>query len=89
MWGAGELMSRAAVQELEQRIGLTLPQACQCVVDAGLRQERRSLRLAVRKLSGEPEEGALVLRFWLRSGSFATAVIREFLSDPSIDADDV
>jgi tRNA(Glu) U13 pseudouridine synthase TruD len=37
-----------------------------------------------------------VLRFWLRSGSFATAVIREILSDriaanesQIVDADDV
>jgi tRNA pseudouridine13 synthase len=89
LWGAGELMSRGAIQELEQRIALTLPEACRCVVDAGMRQERRSLRLAVRNLTGEQEDGAAVLRFWLRSGSFATAVIREFLSDPGVDADDV
>jgi tRNA pseudouridine13 synthase len=89
MWGTGELMSRGAVQELEQRIGLALPEACQCVVAAGMRQERRSLRLAVRDLTGEAADGAVVLRFWLRSGSFATAVMREFLSDLAVDADDV
>lgn len=90
MWGAGELMSRGAVLELEQGVGVELPEACQCVIGAGLRQERRSLRLAVRNLAWEQEVGgSVVLRFWLRSGSFATAVIRELLSDLVVDADDV
>ena len=37
----------------------------------------------------------VLLRFWLRSGSFATAVLREILADPGtadhsavVDADD-
>jgi tRNA pseudouridine13 synthase len=95
MWGAGDLMSRAAIRELEQRIGAQLEAACRFAVDAGLRQERRSLRLRVRDLQCEPDPQGVVLRFWLRSGSFATAVLREFLADPSgadqsavVDADD-
>ena len=101
MWGAGELMSRGSVLDLEQRIGLELAPACQFVVDAGLRQERRSLRLRVRDLGWEQDAFGVVLRFWLRSGSFATAVLREFIADgtrpdqagatdtPVVDADDV
>jgi tRNA pseudouridine13 synthase len=97
MWGAGELMSGGAARELEQRIGAQLPAPCEFTVAAGLRQERRSLRLTVRDLHWEREsDGVAVLRFWLRSGSFATAVIREILSDGVaadasriVDADDV
>ena len=85
MWGAGELLSRGAVLELEQRIGLELAPACRFVVDAGLRQERRSLRLRVRDLQWQQDADGVVLRFWLRSGSFATAVLRELI----VDADDV
>ncbi len=80
MWGAGELPSRGEVLTLEQRIGAQLPEACAFTIDSGVRQERRSLRLAVRDLEWEQQgDGAAVLRFWLRSGSFATAVIREIL----------
>ena len=96
MWGAGELMSRGPALQLEQRIGLDLAPACQCVIDAGLRQERRSLRLKVRDLQWESQPNGVVLRFWLRSGSFATAVLRELLKEQSaggqslvVDADDV
>jgi tRNA pseudouridine13 synthase len=88
MWGVGELMTRGVVLELEQRIAGQLAEACRYVSEAGLRQERRSLRLKVRDLTGQMAAGEVLLRFWLRSGSFATAVLREFLSD-QVDADDV
>ena len=94
MWGAGELMSGGPAQQLEQRIALELPQACQFVVNAGLRQERRSLRVKVRDFGWAQESDGVVLRFWLRSGSFATALLREILADGTtageavVDADD-
>jgi tRNA pseudouridine13 synthase len=95
MWGNGELMSAAAVLEMEERIGQELARPCQYVLDAGLRQERRSLRLKVRDLAWEQDADGVLLRFWLRSGSFATAVLREILADPAsadhssvVDADD-
>lgn len=95
MWGAGEMLSRGQVLALEQRIGIELGAACQFIVDAGVRQERRSLRLKVRDLQWELGPGGVLLRFWLRSGSFATAVVREILADasagdqpPGVDADD-
>jgi len=87
MWGRGELMSGAAVLALEQRVAAQLPEACGFVIEAGMRQERRSLRLAVRELTWARDPQGVVLRFWLRSGSFATAVLRELLSD-QVDADD-
>jgi tRNA pseudouridine13 synthase len=87
MWGVGELTTRGRVLELEQRIGAQLAEACRLVSDAGLRQERRSLRLKVRELTWEVGADEVLLRFWLRSGSFATAVLRELLGD-QVDADD-
>jgi tRNA(Glu) U13 pseudouridine synthase TruD len=47
-----------------------------------MRQERRSLRLAVRELRVEVEPQALVLQFRLTRGSFATAVLRELVTAP-------
>ncbi|HEY6454080.1 MAG TPA: tRNA pseudouridine(13) synthase TruD [Steroidobacteraceae bacterium] len=87
MWGAGELMTRGAVLQREQRIGAQLEEACRYVSAAGLRQERRSLRLKVRDLTWQTVAQGVVLGFWLRSGSFATAVLRELLSD-EVDGDD-
>jgi tRNA pseudouridine13 synthase len=87
MWGVGELMTRGAVLELEQRIGAQLAPASRCVSEAGLRQERRSLRLKVPDLTWHRAADGVVLGFWLRSGSFATAVLRELLDD-EVDADD-
>jgi tRNA pseudouridine13 synthase len=96
MWGAGEPMSAGDVRALEQCVALKLDAAARFAVDAGLRQERRSLRLAVRDLVWEQDADGVMLRFWLRSGSFATAVLREILGDRSatqeavvVDADDL
>ena len=83
MWGAGELLSQAAVRELEQQVAAQLAPAAAFVSAAGVRQERRSLRLRVTGLQWEHEAANVVLRFWLRSGSFATAVLREILADDS------
>jgi tRNA pseudouridine13 synthase len=96
MWGSGELMSAGPVRALEESIGQQLAPACQYAIDAGLRQERRSVRLKVRDLTWQQDTDGVLLRFWLRSGSFATAVLREILADPApadqsavVDADDV
>ncbi len=94
MWGAGELLSRGRILQLEERVGLELAPACRFVIDAGVRQERRSLRLKVRDLQWTQDVDGVVLRFWLRSGSFATAVLREILAEhatgdqSAVDADD-
>jgi tRNA(Glu) U13 pseudouridine synthase TruD len=47
---------------------------------AGMRQERRSLRLAVHDLALSEEPGALLLAFRLGKGSYATAVLRELVA---------
>ncbi len=89
MWGAGEPMSKGEVLALEHRVALQLTAAARFAVEAGLRQERRSLRLTVRDLAWEQDSDGAVLRFWLRSGSFATAVLREILGDRSATQEDV
>lgn len=82
MWGRGELPSRARIGELEQRVGGELAEPAALVIAAGMSQERRSLRLAVRELSWQREGTDVIVRFWLTKGSFATTVIGEiFQSD--------
>ena len=70
--------------ELEQRVASGLITACGLVARAGMEQERRSLRLAVRELSGRREEDAVILEFRLSRGGYATAVLREVFA---MDAD--
>jgi tRNA pseudouridine13 synthase len=82
MWGKGDLPTRARVGDLERRIGGEIGEAAALVIAAGMTQERRSLRLAVRELSWQWDGADVVLRFWLTRGSFATTVLREiFESD--------
>jgi tRNA pseudouridine13 synthase len=84
LWGRREPATAARVLELERRIGASLGAACALVAAAGMEQERRSLRLAVRDLSWRREAGAIVLGFRLGRGAYATTVLREIFA---LDAD--
>jgi tRNA pseudouridine13 synthase len=77
LWGMGNPQSRAAVLELEAGVAARLAAQARLCESVGLRQERRSLRLAVRELRCESEPAAVVLRFRLARGGFATTVLRE------------
>jgi tRNA pseudouridine13 synthase len=81
LWGQGPPASRARVLELEGRIGASLPEQVALCAQAGMAQERRSLRLVVRDLSCQAEADAVVLGFRLGRGGFATAVLRELVED--------
>ncbi len=85
LWGRGALPSAGLPREREQRIAAGLPQLCALLEGAGLRQERRSLRLAVHELRWAVQ-GDLTLEFRLARGGYATAVLREILS--AADADE-
>jgi tRNA pseudouridine13 synthase len=87
MWGAGNPPTLARVLELESRVGARFAQESGLCAAAGMAQERRSLRLAVRELECEPEPDACVLRFRLARGSFATAVLRELIADVLVTGD--
>jgi tRNA pseudouridine13 synthase len=87
MWGRGLPASQGRVLELESRMGEQLSAATQLVEEAGMEQERRSLRLAVRSLEWSREPDAVVLRFRLTRGSFATTVLREIFDAVSQDGE--
>ena len=82
LWGRGDPGSAAGVLALEQRIAAQFPAACVLCAAAGMAQERRSLRLRVAELDCLAETDAVVLRFRLARGSFATAVLRELIAAP-------
>jgi tRNA pseudouridine13 synthase len=83
MWGAGNPPTLARVLELESRVGARFTQESGLCVAAGMAQERRSLRLAVRELEPQAEPDACVVRFRLARGSFASVVLRELIADVS------
>ncbi len=82
LWGRGEPGSAAGVLALERRIGAQFPAACALCAAAGMAQERRSLRLRVAQLDCAVEPHAVLVRFHLARGSFATAVLRELVDAP-------
>lgn len=79
MWGAGELISHLEVLELEKQLASDYPQWCAFLEKAGLKQERRALRLPVRRLEWGQQDGNVLLKFALSAGSYATVVLRELV----------
>jgi tRNA pseudouridine13 synthase len=83
LWGSGSPPSGGRVSALEQRVAAGLADACELVAQAGMAQQRRSLRLAVRDLRWGRDPGApdcLILEFRLSRGAYATAVLRELFA---------
>jgi tRNA pseudouridine13 synthase len=87
MWGRGSPGSKGRVLELENRVGAEFPEPAALVEAAAMEQERRSLRLTVRNLEWTREPDAVVLRFRLTRGSFATTVLRELFDAATPDGE--
>jgi tRNA pseudouridine13 synthase len=79
LWGAGSPPSSGDIQALETGIATALTADSGLCREAGMRQERRSLRLRVHELASVAEADAVLLTFRLARGSFATAVLRELV----------
>ena len=78
LWGQGDLKSDAAVRELELAVMSQYPELTAGLESAGLRQERRVMRLRPTNASLEVlSDGDLQLSFDLPRGTYATAVLRE------------
>jgi len=80
LWGIGELRSidEARRHEVEAMQGDTANRLRDGLERAGLKQERRALRLRHADLHWQWQtDGALELAFTLPPGAYATAVLRE------------
>jgi tRNA pseudouridine13 synthase len=81
LWGRGALRTAADAARLEQEVAARHADLCAGLEEAGLRQERRALRVAPRELASEwLAEDALAVSFSLRAGAYATTVLRELAS---------
>ena len=76
LWGDGELRSRAACAQLELAVSAQHADLAEGLRRAGLKQERRSLRLVPRELAFEWRESAIFLEFFLPAGTYATSVLQ-------------
>lgn len=79
LWGKGELPTKNHAYDLENSALRELSVWCEGLENAGLKMERRSLRLIVEDLQWEYMDKTLVLNFSLPAGCFATAVLREIV----------
>ena len=76
LWGQGELRSAGAVRELELAAVAPFADLRAGLEAAGLKQERRALRVRVAGLAWEtPAAGELLLRFELPPGAYATGLL--------------
>ncbi len=87
MWGRGSPASQGRVLALENRVATEFPEPAALVEAAAMEQERRSLRLTVRDLEWSRDAEAVVLRFRLTRGSFATTVLREIFDIATPDGE--
>jgi len=79
LWGRGRLATAAAAQQLEQQCADSFALFCDGLEKAGMKQERRALRLPVSNLEWQLDDNSLSLSFFLSSGSYATSVLREIV----------
>jgi len=79
LWGVGELLTRGEAAEIERDVGRRFDCWSAGLASAGLRQERRPLRLKIDELEAEVGRDTLSLAFELPAGGYATAVLRELM----------
>lgn len=77
LWGRGTLRSGDAVAQREQAAAAQQATLARGLEQAGLTQERRSLRLRAQELDWHWDGDALVVAFALPAGCYATALLRE------------
>ena len=78
LWGRGELASAGRAAGLEQAVADRYPELVAGLVEAGMDQDRRALRLLPQDMEWRwLADDAIELRFELPAGAYATTVLRE------------
>lgn len=81
MWGAGELKSSGDAKVLELAIAEEQKALSEGLVNFGLKQERRRIRLNMSQAKSELiDESTVKLSFVLPAGSYATSILREVIN---------
>lgn len=79
LWGDGENMASQDCLAIESAVVEQYPLFRQGLIDAGVKKQRRPLRLPVRSFEYHRDDSDLLLTFSLQTGSFATMVLRELV----------
>ncbi len=77
LWGRGRAVNQADSLALENEVLADWQLWQQGLEQAGLKQERRPLRVLPQEMNWQFSEDSLSLSFFLPAGSYATAVMRE------------
>jgi tRNA pseudouridine13 synthase len=85
LWGRGTPATQLRIADLESRVAAEFQPACDLTAAAGMDQERRALRLAVRDLTWSRAPDSILVSFRLTRGSFATTVLRELIDADGAD----
>lgn len=80
LWGKGPLPSTGEVAAMERQVAEQYTAAATFLADAGLRQERRAIKIWPQNLEWDQQGDTLTLCFSLPSGCFATSVLRECIN---------
>ncbi len=81
LWGQGQLLVSADALDLELGVLAGCGLWCEGLAAAGLKQERRALRLPVHRLEWDvPSPETVELAFTLPVGTYATSVLREVVT---------
>ncbi len=82
LWGRGEFSVCAEALMIEQQVLGVFPALAQGLIDCAVDSDRRALRVNVRDLQWQfIDETSLELSFTLPPGSYATAVLREIITE--------
>ncbi|RDV27946.1 tRNA pseudouridine(13) synthase TruD [Alteromonas aestuariivivens] len=84
LWGKGSLETREQVLVQESLLAEEFGDLCQYLVQAGMTQERRALKIWPQELEWQCNGDKLTLSFRLPSGCFATSILREILDTDSV-----
>ncbi len=84
LWGVGTLDSQNEIAELEQAVAALHHDIAVGLESAGLRQERRALRIRLAEPQLDCDDDGAWLTFTLGRGAFATAVLRELIDHPTL-----
>jgi len=77
LWGQGKLPVSNEIKILEEQLPVEFPHWCEGLEKAGLKMERRALRLVPQDFKVEQNDAGVKLSFSLPPGCYATSVIRE------------
>lgn len=80
MWGQGMLRSEAEAAQFEQDVLTPKVAWLEALEKAGLKQERRALRLKLTDLQWDLTGSELILRFSLPAGAYATVLVSAILN---------